>query len=88
MKFGQIVSIHSQDNEQKEILKSIKGRNSLPNLRKMMCNNPKLDLVNEHTKFGKILFIGSQDIKQKQNSYINQWAITLLREKSSATIPT
>ena len=53
---------------------SIKGRNSVKILRKMMGNNPKLDLVNVdvHTKFGQILSIGSQDIEGKQNSDVNQ----------------
>ena len=56
-----------------EILKSIKGRNSVKILRKM-SNNPKLDLVNVdvHTKFGQILSICSQDIERKQNSDVNQ----------------
>ena len=50
-----------------EILKSIKGRNSVKILRKMMGNNPKLDLVNVdvHTKLGWILSICSQDIEGK-----------------------
>ena len=57
-----------------EILTSIKGRNSVNILRKMMGNNPKLDLVyvDVHTKFGSILSICSQDIERKQNSDINQ----------------
>ena len=57
-----------------EILKSIKGRNSIKILRKMTSNNPKLDLVNDdvHTKFGRILSIRSQDIERKQNSDVNQ----------------
>ena len=57
-----------------EILKSIKGRNSVKILRKMTGNNPKLDLVNVdvHTKFGWILSIRSQDIERKQNSDVNQ----------------
>ena len=56
-----------------EILKSIKGRNSVKILRKIMGNNPKLDLVNDdvHTKFGRILSIRSQDIERKQNSDVN-----------------
>ena len=48
-----------------KILTSIKGRNSVKILRKMMSNDPKLDLV--HTKFGQILSIHSQDIERKQN---------------------
>ena len=57
-----------------EILKSIKGRNSVKILQKMMGNNPKLDLVNVdmHTKIGQILSICSQDIERKRNSDVNQ----------------
>ena len=46
---------------------SIKGRNSVTNVRKMMVNNPNLDLVNMnvYTKFGQILSICSQDIERK-----------------------
>ena len=53
---------------------SIKGHNSVKTLRKMMGNNPKLDVVNVdmHTKFGWILSIYSQDIERKRNSDINQ----------------
>ena len=56
-----------------EILTSIKGRNSVKILQKMMGNNPKLDLVNDdaHTKFGWILSIRSQDIERKRNSDVN-----------------
>ena len=61
-----------------EILTSIKGRNSVKILRKMMGNNPKLDLVNVdvHTKFGRILSISSQDIERKRNSEVNQGPLT------------
>ena len=57
-----------------EILMSIKDRNSVKTLRKMMGNNPKLDLVNDdvHTKFSRIPSIHSQDIERKQNSDVNQ----------------
>ena len=57
-----------------EILTSIKGCNSITNLRKSMPYNPNLDLinVNVYSKFGKILSIHSQDIERKQNSDINQ----------------
>ena len=57
-----------------EILTSIKGCNSIKNLRKMTGNNPKLDLVNVnmHTKFGQILSFHSQDIERKQNYDVNQ----------------
>ena len=57
-----------------KILTSIKGCNSVKILRKMTGDNPKLDLVNvdEHTKFGQILSIRSQDIERKRNSDVNQ----------------
>ena len=57
-----------------EILKSIKGRNSVKILQKMMGKNPKLYLVNDdvHTKSGRILSIRSQDIERKRNSDVNQ----------------
>ena len=44
------------------------------NYRKIMCNNPKLDLVNmnAHIKFGENMSSSSQDIEQKQNFGINQ----------------
>ena len=58
----------------KEILTSIKGHNSVVNLRNLTLNNPNLDIiyVNVYTKFGQILSIGSQDIEGKRNSNINQ----------------
>ena len=39
-----------------------------------MLNNPKLDVVNSNVcaKFGRNLFIHTQDIEQKQNSDIIQ----------------
>ena len=51
----------------KQILTSIKDRNSVANLQKMTGNNPHLDLVNVdvNTKFGQSLSIGSQDIERK-----------------------
>ena len=57
-----------------EFLTSIKGRNSVANLRKMTLYNPNLDLINGnvYTKFSSILSIGSQDIERKRNSDINQ----------------
>ena len=57
-----------------EILTSIKGRNSVANLRKMTLYNPNVDLINGnvYTKSGLILSIGSQDIERKRNSDINQ----------------
>ena len=53
-KFGWILSIHSQDIEQKQFLTSIKGCNSVANLRKMTPYCSNIDLVNDnvYTKFG------------------------------------
>ena len=49
------------------ILTSIKGRNSLTNLQKMIANNSNVDLVsiNSYIKFGQNLSIFSQDIERK-----------------------
>ena len=57
-----------------EILTSIKGRNSVANLRNLTLYNPNLDIinVNVYTKFSSILSTGSQDIERKRNSDINQ----------------
>ena len=51
-----------------EILTSIKGRNSVANLRNLTLYNPNLDTinVNVYTKFGQILSIDSQDIERKR----------------------
>ena len=63
-----------------EILTSIKGRNSVANLRKTKIYNTNLDLVtdNVYTNFGLISSIRSQDMEQKPNFDINQRAVTLL----------
>ena len=57
-----------------QIMTSIKGRNSVANLRKTKLYNTNLDLVtdNVYTNFGLILSIRSQDIEQKPNFDINQ----------------
>ena len=57
-----------------QILISIKGRNSVANLRKTKIYISNLDLVNHdvYTKVGLNLFIRSQDIEQKPNSDVNQ----------------
>ena len=47
-KFGLILSIHSQDIEQKPNSDSIKGRNFVANLRKTMIYNTNIDLVNDN----------------------------------------
>ena len=51
-----------------EILRSIKGRNSVANLRNLTLYNPNLDLINVNvfTKFGKILSFHYQDIEWKR----------------------
>ena len=56
-KFGHILSISSQDLSKNQILTSIKGRNSVANLRKTIIYNTNIDLVNDdvYTKFGLIL---------------------------------
>ena len=48
-----------------QILTSIKGRNSVENLRKTTIYNTNVDLVNDdvYTKLGLILSILSQDIE-------------------------
>ena len=57
-----------------QILTSIKGRNSVANLRKTMIYNTYVDLVNDnvYTKFGLIQSIRFRDIEQKLNSDVNQ----------------
>ena len=47
------------------ILESIKGRNSVANLRKTAIYNTNIDLVNDdvYTKFGLILSISSHEIE-------------------------
>ena len=60
--------------KKKQILISIKGRNSVANLRKTKIYNTNVDLVNDnvYTKFGLNMSISSQDIEQKPNSDVNQ----------------
>ena len=57
-----------------QILTSIKGRNSVANLRKTKIYNTNLALVTDsvYTNFGLILSIRSQDIEQKTNFDGNQ----------------
>ena len=57
-----------------QILTSIKGRNSVANLRKTKIYNTNLDSVtdNVYTKFRLNLSIRSQDIEQKTNFDVNQ----------------
>ena len=53
---------------------SIKGRNSVANLRKTMIYNTNVHFVNDnvYTKFGLNRSIRFQDIVQKLNSDVNQ----------------
>ena len=69
MKSGQILSICSKDIEQKKILTSIKGYNSVTNKQNMEDSNPNIYLINIYTftKVGEILSICPQDIAKKQN---------------------
>ena len=57
-----------------EILKSIKGRNSVANLQETIIYNTNVDFVNDngYTKFGLNRSIRFQDIEQKLNSNVNQ----------------
>ena len=57
-----------------QFLTSVKGRNSVANLRKTIIYDTNIDLVNDnvYTKFGLNLSIRSQDIEQKPNSDVNQ----------------
>ena len=57
-----------------QILTSIKVRNSVADLRKIMIYGANIDLVNDnvYTKFGLNRSIRFQDIEQKLNSDVNQ----------------
>ena len=57
-----------------QILTSIKGHNSVANLRKTKINNTNLDPVtdNVYTNFRLNLSICSQDVEQKPNFDVNQ----------------
>ena len=73
-KFGlNLSSICSQDIEPNKIMTSIKGRNSVANLRKTMIYITNVDLDNDYvdTKFGLNRSICFQDIEQKLNSDVN-----------------
>ena len=72
IKFDEILSICSQDIEQNRNFGINQGL--WKNMRKMMCDNPNVDLINinAYIKFGEILSICSQDIEQKQNLGTNQ----------------
>ena len=57
-----------------QILTSIKGHNSVANLRKTMIYNTNVSLVNDnvYTKFGLNRSIRFRDIEQKLNSDVNK----------------
>ena len=63
------------------MLAYIKSHYSCTNVRKMMCNNFKLNLVNmnAYTKFGEILSIRSQDFERKLFFLLKSRAITLVQ---------
>ena len=71
VKFRPFILIISSKNQS---LMSIKGHNSVVNLRKTNIYITNVDLVNYnvYTKFGHNLSIRSQDMEQKPNSDINQ----------------
>ena len=73
-----------------QILTSIKGCNSVANLRKTKIYNTNLDLVtdNVYTNFGLILSIRSQDTEQKPNFDIikGRNSVANLRKKQQFTI--
>ena len=71
-----------------QILTSIKGRNSLANLRKTTINFTKVDLVNDnvYTKFGLNPSIRFQDIERKLNSDVNQGQFQICRNSNSSKL--
>ena len=69
IKFGENISVSSQNMSGNEIFGGTKGHiNSGTDVWKMGCNNPKLDLVtiNAYIKFGENKSSCSQDIEWKQ----------------------
>ena len=57
-----------------EISANIKDHDSGTNVRKMVCNNPKVDpaKMNAYIIFGEILPNGSQEIELKRNFDVNK----------------
>ena len=74
IKFGQNLSICSQDIEQKQNFGVNQGHNSGTNEQTMMCNSTDVALVNmiAYIKFGAVWSICSQDIESKRNLVLNQ----------------
>ena len=73
-KFGENQSICSRDIEQKQNFAKNQGYNYGINVRKTMCNNSNLDLINmnAYLKFGENQSICSPDIERKRNFGVNQ----------------
>ena len=71
VKFCQFILIIWSKNQS---LKSIKGHNSVVNLRKTKIYITNVDLINDnvYTKFGLNLSIHSQDMEPKPSSNVNQ----------------
>ena len=57
-----------------KISAQIQGHNSGTNVRKITCDNPKLDLanMNAYIKFADFLSISSQDTEREQNFGVNK----------------
>ena len=74
IKFGEILSVCSQNIKPKRNSDIYQGRNSVTNMPKMMHNNLMAGPVNTKTyiKFGEILSICSHGIEHKRKSDINQ----------------
>ena len=72
-----------------QILTSIKGRNSVANLRKTIIYITNVDLVNDYvyTKFGLNRSICFQDIEQKLNSDVNQGSLLYCKLAEIRTHP-
>ena len=74
IKFGEILSICSQDIERKRNFGVNQGPLLWYKWHKMACINPKLDPVNinAYIKFGENQSICSRDIERTQNFGVNQ----------------
>ena len=76
IKSSEMKPIGSQDIERKHNFEVNKrpSNHSCTNFRKMVCNNPKLDLVNinVYIKFSENMSSSSQDIERKRNFGVNQ----------------
>ena len=76
IKFGENMSVISQDIDQKRNFRAIKGHNSDINVRKMMLQSQGRSCQdNADKEFGEILTINAQIIELKQNFATNQGAL-------------